>query len=788
MTTSPLQSGQGFILSRRTVTQGKQSFVELWLATGSGPVCLRSPEQSCVCFVAQQHSERCRQLLQSLPVTITQSDFKTLTQKPVAILRTQTEYQMQRVRKTLRENQITAYEADIRLPDRYLMERFIYGSLAFQGRQTTTRNVLVDARIKPDTYRPSLKSLSIDIECDEKGTLYSVALSGAAWHEVILIPPPGSTPDLSAPLPFTLTIAKDELALLNKLENSLADADPDVLLGWNVKQFDFAVLQQCAERYGKSLQFGRQRQSMSLKTWSDGQVIVEIPGRCVIDGIEALKTMTYYFDSFALDAVADALLGERKLIQETDRLGAIKRLYQEDPIALARYNYQDTELVNRIADKTRFIDFLVLRATLTGLDLGRPGGSVAAFINVYLPRLHRHNYISGVRPQNGGLASPGGYVMNSKPGLYQHVLVLDFKSLYPSIIRTFKIDPMGLAEGLENPDSAIPGYKNAVFSREQHFLPDIIANLWAQRDEAKKQSDAPRSQAIKILMNSFYGVLGSGGCPFYDPRLASSITLRGHDIMQTTAKWITQQGFDVIYGDTDSTFVHLPDVSDASEARSIGKQLEAHINQQWQKTLREDFNLDCFLEIEFETHFDTFFMPTIRGAETGSKKRYAGLTSKNGEQELVFKGLENVRSDWTLLAKKFQETLYMNVFTGQPVESYVRETVDALRAGQHDDALIYTKRLRKPLSEYTRTVPPHVRAARLADEKNAQESKPLRYQNKTQIRYVMTVQGPQTTERQEAPLDYDHYVEKQIKPIAESILPLLGLRFDTIVNEQMGLF
>ena len=723
-----------------------------------------------------------------MPLTITHGDFKTLSQEPVTLLRTQTEYQMQRLRKALREHHITAYEADIRLPDRYLMERFIYGSLFFQGSVNSTHNTLTNVRVKPATYHPSLTSMSIDIECDEHGQLYSVALSAASWQEVILLPPDDTAPDRDDTLPFTLTIAKDEQDLLEKLEGSIAKADPDLLLGWNVKQFDFAVLQQCAARHGRSLNIGRQRHAMSLKTWSDGQVIVEIPGRCVIDGIEALKTMTYYFDSFALDAVAEELLGERKLIQDSDRLGAIKRLYRQDPVALARYNFQDTELVNRIAEKTRFIDFLILRATLTGLDLGRPGGSVAAFINVYLPRLHRHQYVSGVRPQNGGLASPGGYVMSSKPGLYEHVLVLDFKSLYPSIIRTFKIDPMGLAEGLASPNTAIPGYKNAVFSRERHFLPDIIASLWAQRDEAKRKQDAPRSQAIKILMNSFYGVLGSGGCPFYDPRLASSITLRGHDIMQTTARWISELGYDVIYGDTDSTFVHLPDITDASEAKAVGKKLEKHINQLWQKTLQEKFQLDCYLEIEFETHFDTFFMPTIRGAETGSKKRYAGLTTKNGKQELVFKGLENVRSDWTSLAKKFQENLYMNVFTGQPVEALIRDTVDALRAGNHDSELVYSKRLRKPLSEYTRTVPPHVRAARLADEQNARENKPLRYQNKAPIRYVITVQGPQTTECQVAPLDYDHYVEKQIKPIAESILPLIGLRFDTIVNEQMGLF
>ncbi|MCR3961300.1 DNA polymerase II, partial [Aeromonas veronii] len=96
---------------------------------------------------------------------------------------------------------------------------------------------------------------------------------------------------------------------------------------------------------------------------------------------------------------------------------------------------------------------------------------------------------------------------------------------------TFCIDPMGLIEGLQHPDHAIAGFRGALFSRERHFLPDLIATLWAARDRAKAASNKALSQAIKIIMNSFYGVLGSGGCRFYDPRLASSITLRGHGIM-----------------------------------------------------------------------------------------------------------------------------------------------------------------------------------------------------------------------------------------------------------------
>ncbi|GAL07152.1 DNA polymerase II [Photobacterium aphoticum] len=111
--------------------------------------------------------------------------------------------------------------------------------------------------------------------------------------------------------------------------------------------------------------------------------------------------------------------------------------------------------------------------------------------------------------------------MDSKPGLYQSVLVLDFKSLYPSIIRTFRIDPLGLVEGLlleegKGDEQAIAGFRGGRFHRQRHFLPKMIEDLWAARDQAKRDGEKAFSQAIKIIMNSFYGVLGSSGCRFFD--------------------------------------------------------------------------------------------------------------------------------------------------------------------------------------------------------------------------------------------------------------------------------
>ena len=141
--------------------------------------------------------------------------------------------------------------------------------------------------------------------------------------------------------------------------------------------------------------------------------------------------------------------------------------------------------------------------------------------------------------------------------------------------------------------------------------------------------------------------------------------------------------------------------------------------------------------------------------------------------------MEVVRRDWTELAKRVQRELYARLFADQPVEDYLVETVAGLRAGNADDQLVYRKALRKRVEAYTATTPPHVTAARKI------KGKPPRV-----IRYVMTTAGAEPIDHKENALDYEHYVQKQIRPVAEPVLGLLGLDFDRVVGDdtQLTLF
>jgi DNA polymerase-2 len=781
---------QGFVLTRHWRDTPAGTEVSFWLATDHGPRCIRLPVQTSVMFIPEAHRKPLDWLLKGeRDIELRPLQLCDFHHRPVLGLYTRQHRQAMDLEKRLRAAGVDVYEGDVRPPERYMMERFITAPVWFGG-VADADGTLLDAQMKPaPDYRPPLKLVSLDIETTAQGDLYSIALEGCGERQVYMLGPPNKTDAVDFKLDYCDTRAQ----LLERLNQWLALHDPDAIIGWNVVQFDLRVLHEHAQRLGVPLLLGRGGEPMAWREHgSRNHYFAAAAGRLIIDGIEALRSATWSFESFSLENVAQTLLGEGKDISTPyQRMDEINRMFAEDKPALARYNLKDCELVTRIFAKTELLKFLLERASVTGLPADRNGGSVAAFTHLYMPLMHRQGFVAPNLGDKPPEASPGGFVMDSRPGLYESVLVLDYKSLYPSIIRSFLIDPVGLIEGLKHPDdsTSVEGFRGARFSRTRHCLPAIVARVSEGREEAKREHNAPLSQALKIIMNAFYGVLGSSGCRFFDTRLASSITMRGHQIMRQTRELVEAQGYEVIYGDTDSTFVWLGGAHTQEDASRIGHALVQHVNAWWREHLRTAYGLQSALELQYETHFTRFLMPTIRGAEEGSKKRYAGLVVRSdGSEDMVYKGLETVRSDWSPLARQFQQELYQRIFHRQPHQDYIRDYVRRTLSGEFDELLIYRKRLRRQLDDYERNVPPHVRAARLADEYNDRLGRPRQYQRGGWISYVISVNGPEPLEVRQAPIDYDHYVTRQLQPVADAILPFVNDDFGTLVGGQMGLF
>jgi DNA polymerase-2 len=649
-----------------------------------------------------------------------------------------------------------------------------------------------------------LKVVSLDIETSQHEALYSIALDGMEERVVFMLgePPSGSASEPAsepacapdAPLDFSLVYCPTRKAMIESLNDWFERNDPDVLIGWNVIQFDLRVLQKNADDCGAQLLLGPRAPAhrVAHPSRQAGLPVRAHAGprdhrrhrRAQGGGVELSVVQPG-------DRLADAAgrgQGHRRRVRQDGRDRAAL------PAGQARagvYNIKDCELVLRIFEKAKLLQFMMERAHATGLQADHFGGSIAAFSHHYLPRMHRLGYVA---PSVGEIASkayPGGYVMDSKPGFYDSVVVLDYKSLYPSIIRTFLVDPVGLMEGSNAAadEDTVKGPQRTAFSREKHCLPEIVTTLWRARDEAKRTRNEPLSQALKLLMNSFAGVLGASECRFFNPRLVSAITLRGHEMMKLTRDFVEQRGYEVIYGDTDSIFIWLKRPHTNDEAHAVAATLVREINDWWSRTLREEQGLQNLLEIEFDTHYRKFFMPTIRGSDVGSKKRYAGLSvDAAGKEEMVYRGLEMARSDWTPLARQFQEGLLSRIFQGEPYKAFVTDYARATLAGGKDDLLIYRKRLRHRLDDYQVNVPPQVRAARIADDYNASVGRPMQYQNGGWIQYVMTRNGPEPLETRRSRIDYEHYLGKQLQPIADAILQPMGESFMALTTAQQGLF
>jgi DNA polymerase-2 len=710
----------------------------------------------------------------SVPFNRKEVDLKNFDEKKVDALYFNSQQALRTTREEIESMDIKTLESDVDPARRFLMERFINAQVQVKGICEKKKNFIsfTNPTIEPSDITPKLLIASIDIETGTQNTqLYSVAvhLSGKTEEKKVFI-----VSDEKNDYPDYIISNKDEKELLQNFLKWFQEKDPDIIIGWHVIGFDLMFLESKCRELIIPFDIARANGRVSLRQRRPRGYYAFVTGRVIIDGPQDLRSSFFTFEDYRLETVAQEFLAEGKTITpDQDKVEEIERLFKEDKASLAEYNLKDAELVTNIFKKAGLIELSVRRSQLSGLLMDELGMMTAAFDHFFLPKLHRAGYVAGnVKDLDTSEHAAGGYVMDPVPGIYDDVIVLDFKSLYPSIIQTFKIDPYSNLKFEIDTIETLNGYK---FSSTQHFLPEFIDQLIEQRNIAKKK-DKQLSQAIKILMNSFYGVMGSFGCRFYHPNLPTAITGTGQKLLMGSTAFLAEKGYEVIYGDTDSLFIKLKE-GEGENAEDNGNRIANDLNHYWAEKISTEYGLKSYLEIEFEKYYRKFILTPARGSEAGAKKRYAGLLIENGKEKLEFVGMEFVRSDWTRLAKEFQVELYNRIFNNEEIENWLREIVKKVKAGEYDDKLVYRKRLRKDVDEYTKNIPQHVKAARMLPETTGT------------VYYVITKRGPIPVELKHTDIDYDHYIDKQIKPIADSVLILLGESFDSIVqSDQLSFF
>lgn len=277
-------------------------------------------------------------------------------------------------------------------------------------------------------------------------------------------------------------------------------------------------------------------------------------------------------------------------------------------------------------------------------------------------------------------AYTGGLVLEPKVGFYdKYILLMDFNSLYPSIIQEYKIcfttiDRASFLDCLrETEGERLPQFNESLGDSVQGILPAEISNLVKKRREVKMEMCKPglaedlkqqfdiQQKALKLTANSMYGCLGFSNSRFYARPLAALITAKGREILRKTKELIEANQtmkLEIIYGDTDSLMINTNKDS-YDEAENIGYRLKADINRQYQQ-----------LEIDIDGIFKSILLL--------KKKKYAAMIAKKENNQIRLtkevKGLDIVRRDWSVVAKRAGERVLDEILSAdanKPTETIV---------------------------------------------------------------------------------------------------------------------
>ena len=711
-----------------------------------------------------------------------ETKFKNFDGEEVVKLEFDNQIDLNKAYKELHES-IETYEADLKPQMRFIIDNDLLSNIEIEGEYQSSDKIdriYFEPKISPlsgESFTPKLKVISLDTECDSKGKLYCVGLYGENYKRNFMV--------TKNELKNTIS-CKTEEECLEKFKSELLKLDPDIIIGWNVIDHDLSYLQKLFRKHKIPFDIGRTNDEPRFRIESNffKSSSINIPGRQVLDGINLIKDPLIKeapsikfadYESFTLEDVSQAIIGRGKLLKGKDRNKEIESLYKEGSAKsqqkLVDYNLMDCELVYEILKKTKMIELAIERSQLTGLTFDRLTGSIVAFDSLYIRETRKNKLVSPTNKyKQKETRIKGGYVHSTNAGVYKNVLVLDFKSLYASIIQTFNIDPASFL-GKKEEKGCIKAPNDACFKNTDGLLPQILRRLHNAREKAKKENRELSNYAIKTIMNSFWGVLASPNLRYFDLDMANAITHFGRFIVQLTAKEIEKMGYKTIYSDTDSVFVETK--LDKNKANVLGIKIAKDINNFYEDYVRKNYGRKSYLELEFEKQYISMIIPQVRGGDVAAKKRYAGLIEKSGKEEVEVIGLEAIRGDWTDAAQDFQMKLLDKLFHDQPIESFIRDYLRKIRSGKLDEKLIYRKSIRKDLKDYTKTTPPHVKAARKMDSLESNV-----------IEYYITVDGPEPIQKLKHKIDYEHYVEKQIKPIAQQILSLFNKKFEDIAQES----
>ncbi|MEM3400016.1 MAG: DNA-directed DNA polymerase [Candidatus Micrarchaeia archaeon] len=557
----------------------------------------------------------------------------------------------------------------------------------------------------------------------------------------------------------------------------LKKLDVEVLFGYNSSMFDLPYLKKRADALGTRLALGRDGSPFHAKSrgmYHD----IKIKGRLHVDlypvvrflsNIGAIKITRHTLG----DAYAE-MTGKEKLSVDKE---SIWRLWDESPEILADYSMQDALATNEIANLVMPTEYEMARTVYMPLDDVCNSASSRLVENLLMKAAHDEGIIIPNKPSEAEirrrLAMPikGAYVKLPQAGIYNNIVVLDFRGLYPSIICSHNVDPYTLNCDCCKEDAYVSPLGHRFCKKRRGLVPKVLERLITLRESIKRKlagvdkesSEYKRlyakQQALKILSNSYYGYLLYARSRWYSRECGESITAWGRYYITATAEKAEREGFRVLYIDTDSLFLELRDGKTKEDAIAFMQRVNGE--------------LPGNMELEFEGFYPRAVFVSKKSEAVGAKKKYA-LLGEDGR--IKIRGFELVRRDWAKIAKETQRRVLETILregSKEKAAEIVREVLEKLREGRvgMDELVIYTQ-IKKGLGSYDVTSP-EVAAAQKA-EKRGRKIEPG-----SLIGYVITRRGKSISEKAEMlefAQDYDpnYYINNQVIPAVLKIMKELG--------------
>jgi DNA polymerase I len=746
------------------------------------------------------------------------------------------------IRDEVRKMVDEIYETDILFRNRYMVDNGLGGMSWANVEQEGTLNsseVLSTVKIISKKVVPvdilknaPLRHLAFDIEClplngampvPETSPIILLSLAFAPefnGKKTIVLVGKNTKTNTNTNIGGHVEICGSEERMLRRFFEIIKDFDPDILAGYNSNSFDIPYIVDrvnILNKKGARIDSIAGRDGRTLYYRKIGNVTrVSVMGRIAVDVLPLLRK-EFSLKQYTLRNAAKELLGTEKLDIPILEMEDYWNDNGEKLSKFIEYARRDSELALLFLLKLRLIDKYIALARVSGTLLQDilDGGQTQMVENLILREYMKHDRVLATRPTgelsgeryDEGEELAGAEVLPPKKGLLENIVILDYKSLYPTIMMAHNLCYTTEVVG-EQPEDVIKTPNGGVFvSRNivKGIVPSILEELLDRRqqtrakmktagDEDEKRVLDATQLALKILLNSFYGYSGYTRARLYSLTLAGAVTsfgreniMRTKDLIENDIKEIILKdgqaictddgiggkhiGLSVVYGDTDSVFVHLLDKEITfDEAQLVGNSIANTVTESLVRPM--------------ELVFDSFAKRAIFLA----KKRYALLVQEKNAQglneKIKVKGMETVRRDWCELTTKTIEKVLELVLKEAKVDEavlLVKNTINEIKSidanSSFFDSLILTRQYTKSIGSY-KNKQPHITVIEKLQKRgiisNVGDRIPFVIIAGNAM-FVERAEDPEYAKKKNLPIDVDYYINKQILPPVERILSDFGV-------------